>query len=640
VGRIVSYGTDSSARAMAGPVSDLLATSLARAPGLRVVSPGRMLALMRNPAPGDTGAGAFDAAAHRAGATEIIDGTLYLKPSRGLRLDLRRVDLSTGAIDGVFTIEGEDLFSLVDSGTARLVASLGSNVPAGSVADVMTHSVHAYRLYEEGIKAWFVNDPPNALRLFDAAVAADSTFALATYYGAIASVLVSGDSLIPRIKRAKLLAARAPDRERLTILADWADRTSSPSMRQYAETLATRYPTEIEGHLYTGIALVLDGEFLQALTPLQRVVSMDSLGARPQAMTCGLCAAMQWLNSAYILADSLPAAEREARRWMRLQPNSPNAVNYLVEVLELEGRDAEADSVYRAGRPDLSFDDAIAHHAAHLLRVGAYAEADSLFLIRARQGGRQTQMDGLWTLALSQREQGRLTDALATVRRTRPLGRSMLNEDPPSTSILEAQIQLEAGHPRVAAALFDSVMWLPLPRHEQTQVARHRAWMLTQVAGARAAAGDTGVLARLADSVQALGAVSGYGRDRRLHHYVRGLLLAARRRDADAIDEFQKSIYSTTMGYTRSNYEMATLYLRGGRAREAVAILQPALRGDLQSQNLYVNRVEIHALLAKAWDLAGNRDSAAAHYRVVARAWAAGDPPFRVRADSARARAR
>src|SRR4030095_13073793 len=93
VGRIVSYGTDSSVRALAEPVADLLATSLARSPGLRVVSGGRMLERMRRArTPGDTGAAGFVEAARQAGATEIIDGTLYARPGGTLRLDLRRVD--------------------------------------------------------------------------------------------------------------------------------------------------------------------------------------------------------------------------------------------------------------------------------------------------------------------------------------------------------------------------------------------------------------------------------------------------------------------------------------------------------------------------------------------------------------------
>jgi len=43
-------------------------------------------------------------------------------------------------------------------------------------------------------------------------------------------------------------------------------------------------------------------------------------------------------------------------------------------------------------------------------------------------------------------------------------------------------------------------------------------------------------------------------------------------------------------------------------------------------------------MLARAWDAAGVRDSAIAHYRAVARAWQRADPVLEPRLDSIRAR--
>ena len=97
-----------------------------------------MLELMRASAnASDPSAGGFVNAARAAGATEVVDGTLYARPGGHLRLDLRRVDLSNGAIGAVYTVEGSDLFTLVDSGTARLVSALGAAAPSGSVADAL-----------------------------------------------------------------------------------------------------------------------------------------------------------------------------------------------------------------------------------------------------------------------------------------------------------------------------------------------------------------------------------------------------------------------------------------------------------------------------------------------------------------------
>jgi len=75
--------------------------------------------------------------------------------------------------------------------------------------------------------------------------------------------------------------------------------------------------------------------------------------------------------------------------------------------------------------------------------------------------------------------------------------------------------------------------------------------------------------------------------------------------------------------------------MRLGRPAEAIALVQPALRGSLEASNLYVSRTELHELLAQTWEAASGRDSAVAHYRVVADSWKGADPmlqPRRLRA--------
>jgi len=587
----------------------------------------------------DPTAGRFVDAARQAGATEVIDGTLYRRPGGILRLDLRRVDLKSGAIGDVHTVEGSDLFALVDSGTTRLVASLGAAAPSGSVADVTTRSITAYRMYEQGVRAYYRGDLRTALRFFDSAIAEDSLFALAAYYGALSDPVPA--SYLVRMERAKRLAARATDIERLTILSGWAYSVSSPSFRAIAETLVTRYPAQVEGHLYSGIARVFDGEFLAGLEALERTVQMDSLGLRGTRPRCAACDALQWRIGAYTLADSLPAAEREARRWVRLQPQSSVPSIALVFILEMEERFAEADSLFNANKPpDFSYLQTVDFRANHFIRTGDYASADRLLLIQLREKDSRQQTNGLWNLTMSLREQGRMIEATAKAHSSRvfmakDLG---LKTGPPPINVFEAQTLLEMGHAHEAAALFDSLSRQHALGNTPSELARGTAWMLTQSAGARAAAGDTASLPRLADAVQALGEASGYGRDRRLHHYIRGVLYAARGNDSAAIRELRAAIYSINAGFTRTNYQLARIYLRDKRPRDAVAVLQPELRGALEASNLYFNRSEIHEMLAQAWDAAGVKDSAITHYRYVTKAWAAADPYFRPRLQAAQAR--
>jgi DNA-binding SARP family transcriptional activator/TolB-like protein len=639
IGNISAYGSDSAGGSLAAPVADLLTTSLARVRAIRVVSHGRMLELLHASGRTDTSTGAFLDAARQAGATQMIDGTLYTRQGGRLRLDLRRVDLATGSIGDVHTIEGADLFTLVDSGTMSLVSALGVSAPTGSIADVTTRSVTAYRMYEQGIHAYYLGDVRTAQRFFDGALNEDSTFALAAYYGA----KTEGDvfKFRARIERARRLATHAADRERLTILAGWANTVSSPAMGAIAETLAARYPTEVEGHLYSGIAQVYDGDFLSALPSLQRVVTMDSLGLRGQRASCAGCDALMWIVAAYTLADSMAAAEREAHRWLRLQPHSKSPVYSLIQILEFQQRNREADSVFRVEVSDLPYADLLDLETVSRINAGAYSAADSMLREQLRQPDPRNQQNALWNLSLSLREQGRLTEALDAARRMRVPTATLLKQPKGqgSTNVMEAQLLLEQNNARAAATLFDSLSREHTAGETSSEVARTTVWMLAQAAGARYAAGDTASLVMLADSVRALAEQSGYGRDRRLHHYIRGLALAARGDDPGAIAEFRAAIYSTTLGFTRTNFEIGRAFMRLRRPREAIAILSPALRGAIEAQNLYVNRIELHELLAQAWDSAGQRDSAVAHYNTVARAWSAADPSFKARGDRCRERA-
>ena len=640
VGRISSFAPDSAQAGLAAPVADLLATSLARSRGIRVVSQGRMLELIRAAgASTDTTAGAIIDAARRAGATEVIDGTLFARPGGRLRLDLRRTDLANGAIGDVRTTEGSDLFALVDSGTALILGALGADRPSGSIADVTTRSVAAYRMYERGIQAFYMGDATRARGFFDAALSEDSLFAMAAYYDALASGNSDADNGLARLNRARDLAARAGDRERLIITGGWAAHVSSPSLRAIADTLVTRYPTEVEGYLYRGFVRLNEGDFLGSIGPFERVVAMDSSSLHRAHVTCAACEALGSLVSGYALADSARAAERVARRWLATQPTSPLAAIQLASALDAQDRTSEVDSLLRVwATHDAGNDVFSSFRPLHLIRIGEYAAAESLLRAQALLPNRARQTDAYWMLAISLRTRGRLNAAYDAARQMRRLAIDGSDETPPTITLLEAQIQRERGNTAAAVAIFDSLARARYAPQDAALAGHRNAWLLTQSADARAAAGDTARLQALADTIRLLGAASNFARDQRLYHHVLGRLYAARGDDARAVTEFQSAIYSTTLGYTRTNYETARVYLRLRRPRDAIALLQSALRGPLDASNLYVNRTELHELLAQAWEAAGAKDSAATHYRHVVQSWSDADPPFVARAEAARSR--
>ena len=650
LGRINDYRDDKSSE-LAKPLTDMLATNLGRVGRMRVVSTARMYELASQNGDRDTSAAAIVAAARRAGATELLDGALYTLADGGMRLDLRRVELATGSLRQAHSVTGATLFELADSGTARLAIDFGQATPVGSVADVTTKSEAAYRLYEQGLRTYYENDKRGAERLFEAALAIDSTFAMAAYYSAL-SVWESRDVSLARFARAARLATRTTDRERLTILARQAHViTSSPALRALADTLLVRYPDEVEGYFFTGASLISAGEFLSALAPLNRVVAMDSLALTGARALCNACDALREIVSAYQLADSLPAAERELRRWIRLQPKSSVPWHVLAEVLEQRGRAVEA---LAALQREASFDPSRSETSEspvleeHQIYSGAYVDADRGLREWIGSGNPHRKREGLWYLTLSYRQQGRLAEALATAKEFRVAVEAISPRTPgtprnaaPTQTVMEAQVLFEMGRFAEAAALFDSIGRWTSDAEMPSQLGRSTAWAMTQAANALAAGHDTVGLAARADSVATSGARSGYERDRRLHHHVRGLLFVSRGQDDAAIAELRRAIYSWNLGYTRTNLTLARALLRQQRPSEAIVVLQPALRGSLEASNFYVTRAEIHESLAQAWDAmpgAAARDSAAAHYDVVARAWSKADPAFAPRLATARQR--
>ena len=133
-----------------------------------------------------------------------------------------------------------------------------------------------------------------------------------------------------------------------------------------------------------------------------------------------------------------------------------------------------------------------------------------------------------------------------------------------------------------------------------------------------------------------IGKGSGSGRDTRLHHYLRGILLQRAGRHAEAVDQLRRAVSSLTDGYTVINLAMARSLLELGRLAEAIAVLRPAIHGGVDGSNTYTSRTDLHEAIAQAFALAGQRDSAVAHYRVVEQNWRRADPEFSERYQRAR----
>jgi tetratricopeptide (TPR) repeat protein len=242
-----------------------------------------------------------------------------------------------------------------------------------------------------------------------------------------------------------------------------------------------------------------------------------------------------------------------------------------------------------------------------------------------------------WFLTISLRHQGRFREALEEARAYRgPAADANPSAQPEWFAGHQAQVLFELGRYRESAALFDTIARAQLG-YSASHRARNRAWHLSLAANGLAAAADTAALAALIDTVRAVGEQSLFARDPRLHHHLRGLILVARGDDEAAVIAFRQALFAPA-GYTRTSYELARAFLRLDRPREAVAVLQPTLRGTIEGSNLYVTSTDLRELLGQAWDRVGERDSARMYYDEVLHAWQRPDPFLHDRVAAIRAR--
>jgi serine/threonine protein kinase len=484
--------------------------------------------------------------------------------------------------------------------------------------DAGAHGLVAHRYYDDGMRAYNRGNWADAFRLLASAVTADSTFALAALYASEAASrnedYAARDEYLRHALRA---AAFAPRRERLIVRAFEAYRLRLPTLRSYADSLLALDASDLEAQLADARADFAAGDFLGAVARNRTIVAADSAALRHGQGPCYACQALLAIVTAYSYADSTDAALREAVALTQLLPQYASSWAALAAVQQRLGTRDET-----AYRKVLELDPGDADYAAEWIadvriRRGDFAAADEVLRARMQTAPARSAERMLWTLITSLRNQERWTDAMTLARQFRALNPAATPGSAPVVAVHEAQLLLESGHARASAALYDSISRFIPP---EGGVITHRIWSLAHRADALAAAGDTTPLAAIADTIRALAVHSGHGRDQRLEHHVRGLLFVARGSDIEAVEAFQRAIYSWSLGYTRTNLALAGALLRLGRAREAVAALQPALRGSLEVNNLYVTHTVLHRALADAWLAGGDADSARVHAAWVRRA--------------------
>ena len=614
-------------------LSEMLSTSLARVADLQVVASSRMLEL--TPRDADTSRSALTDAARRAGASQIIEGELIPLADKQLRLEVRRVDIGRGIVRGGYRVSGADRIALFDSVTSLIAADLRLGAPTGSLAEVTTRSPIALRYYEEGLRAFYQFDTYAANRLFRAAIQEDSSFAIATYYAWRAAILLGDTSQTTLANRAVALASRASPHDRLLILTHVGSTRFDPSSVAAADTLAARYPRDPE-------ALIRAAEVTQdlgrSIELLNRAIAIDSAAGLGPSAVCRLCDALLMLGGRYAWADSLADAERTWRRWTVLRPDDATPWGSLASLLVSDGRLREAEAARRkylalGGTPPGSVD-LITLSLMSDDFESANSQCDAALATTDATGFAQIR----WYCAIALRMQGRYRDAMQLVHEGRAPHSTVVHRGLEPDPFMSATLDMEMGRGLVAADEFRAIAkkFATSSVLSPGMQTRNVTWLLTLSATAAVAGGDTIRARYLVDSIELAGRKSVFWRDPKLHHFVRGLLFARAQQQAPAVEEFRAAIHSPTNGYTRINYELGRSLLTLGRPAEAVAVVRAPLHGGIEGSGFYLTRTETHELLAQLFDRMALKDSAAAHYAVVERAWRGADPFLKPRYEAAR----
>ncbi|HUF67012.1 MAG TPA: BTAD domain-containing putative transcriptional regulator [Longimicrobiales bacterium] len=612
-----------------GPVlRDMLATNLARVHGIRVVANSRLLELLpvgTNP----TSATTSDAA-RRAGAEQILEGELAVTQS-GLVLTLRRVALRSGLVLQGYTFRATDLFALTDSATAAITSDFELDAPPDASATVRTHSEVAYALYEQGLRAYYGGDFPATLRFMSAALERDSTFAMAATYAWLANRAMvrhaQAERLLPVVQR---LAARTGDRERLWIQGMVAH-AGAPltEFLSIARELTSRFPDDPDGHILLGFALAAGGDWAAAVAAFDRSIAIDSAAGATRTTHCRVCEALYHTSNSYTWWDSVAASERTFRRLIRMRPTDADRSS-LIEAMLRQGRRADAEAAITEWNRVTTVHRDFGHILDRdLIRTGRLDELEARLLAQLRTASPDARGEMPWLLAFALRNQGRMREAFElAVNGVVPNSDARLQGH--HDRVMAAITALESGQPRESARRFLELADAERANNAKRSGLRARgiAWYTTLGATALAAAGDTAAVRALADSVERIGAQSTIARDYRSHHFLHGLLLQRQNRHADAVSAFHRAIFSLTDGYTRINLELARSLTTLRRYPEAIAVLQPALRGGVDGSNTYLTHTELHEAIAHVFYAAGQRDSAAAHYAAVERAWRRADTQF------------
>ncbi len=566
--------------------------------------------------------------ARRLRAGWAVTGGLSVAPT-GYVLDVTVRNVANVSQSETFTILAENPVELGRHAADR-VATILAVGPGGTArySGIETANADAYRHFTRGMLALGAEKLADAAIQLDSAIAEDSGFVEAIRGRESVAAALGDDAGAHRLA---LLGAHHEDRlPELERLADEIRNVDSLGENARADALSaqliSRFPYDPRAYSARADLLTARGRWADAEGVLSRELALDSLAMVAGDGPCTPCEVLWRLSQVRLAKADRAGAEAAARRWVALQPDLPAAWRNLSATLAAVGKSAESAE---AGYHDVALSKnalAAVDFARTMLSARRYDIVDSL--LRAWRGTRDpVLLDGTLDIGVMlDREHGRIAASLVTLARL-PQNNGL--------SLLRADGLARVGRIGDARAIFERVGH---PVGSSTRAlsapeARGFSWSHALEADALARVGDTASARALVDSIARSGTLSYYGRDKVLHHHVRGVLLFAQGRFVEAERELAAAEWAAD-GWTRTNVELARARLALGRPDSAIAALRDAYMAPVDAMARYVPRTELDWWMSRAFSAAHEPDSATVYATYVREAWRNADPSFRARLDS------
>jgi len=272
-------------------------------------------------------------AARSLGAATVLSGAFYKLGDR-IRIDARLEDIASGQIVLAEKVVGDDPFTLVDSLTGKIAASLDiADKMSGttSVAEMITSSPEAYRVYHEGMDLFSNGFNDEAITKFEAAIQIDPDFALA--YMRIGMAHVFSGRTQEAAQNFALADARRnslPVRERslLDVYADLWLRQEFDAAFVKLKSFVENYPDDKEGRAFYGLTLwAFEKNYEGALAQCDTALMADP----------GFQLALAMRGQVFEESGELDSAVVCGRRLKAFHPDSPDSYLKLSTLYQKQG---------------------------------------------------------------------------------------------------------------------------------------------------------------------------------------------------------------------------------------------------------------------------------------------------------------